>query len=317
MAKKLYKKILITGGAGFLGSHLCERLLDQGDIVFCVDDLSTGNKQNIIHLLDNPRFKFMQHDVTLPLDVHVDEIYNLACPASTVHYQSDPVKTLKTNIYGMINMLDLARQSGAKILQVSTSEVYGDPEIHPQHEGYWGKVNPIGIRSCYAEGKRCAETLCYDYYRQYQLDIKILRLFNAYGSRLHYNAGSVVSNFIIRAIKGDDIIMYGDGTQTRSFCYVDDVVDAFMLMMNTGNGFKGPVNIGNQSEITMMELADKILSIAGGKSRIVFKPLTEDDPKKRMPDTTQAKERLNWVPKVSIENGLKMTIAYFKQYILS
>jgi len=309
------KKILVTGGAGFLGSHLCERLLEQGNDVLCVDNFFTGTKQNILHLMDNPRFELMRHDVTFPLYLEVDQIYNLACPASPIHYQFDPVQTTKTSVHGAINMLGLAKRVKAKILQASTSEVYGDPEVHPQHEKYWGKVNPIGIRSCYDEGKRCAETLFFDYHRQHNLDIKVVRIFNTYGPRMHPKDGRVVSNFIVQALKGEDITIYGDGTQTRSFCYVDDMIDAFMLMMDTEKGFTGPVNVGNPGEYTMLELAEKTLSIVGGKSKIVYLPLPEDDPKQRKPDISIAQSTFGWAPTVGLNDGLEKTIEYFRNLL--
>jgi len=307
--------VLVTGGAGFLGSHLCERLLAEGHDVLCVDNFFTGTKQNILHLMGNPRFELMRHDVTFPLYVEVDEIYNLACPASPIHYQFDPVQTTKTSVHGAINMLGLAKRVKARILQASTSEVYGDPEVHPQHEGYWGKVNPIGIRSCYDEGKRCAETLFFDYYRQHKLDIKVVRIFNTYGPRMHPNDGRVVSNFIVQALKGEDITIYGDGTQTRSFCYVDDMVEAFLLMMLTEVGFTGPVNVGNPGEYSMLELAEKTLTLVGGKSKIVYQPLPPDDPRQRKPDITIAESKLGWAPTVPLEEGLERTIGYFKEHL--
>jgi UDP-glucuronate decarboxylase len=309
------KKILVTGGAGFLGSHLCERLLEEGHDVLCVDNYFTGTKQNIIHLLGNPRFELMRHDVTFPLYVEVDQIYNLACPASPVHYQFDPVQTTKTSVHGAINMLGLAKRVKARILQASTSEVYGDPDVHPQQESYWGRVNPIGIRSCYDEGKRCAETLFFDYYRQHNLDIKVVRIFNTYGPRMHPNDGRVISNFIVQALKGEDITIYGDGTQTRSFCYADDMVEAFMLMMQTEKGFTGPVNVGNPVEYSMMELAEKTLAMVGGNSKIIYQPLPQDDPRQRKPDITIAKSKLGWTPTISLNEGLEMTIRYFKEQL--
>ena len=306
------KRILVTGGAGFLGSHLCERLIDQGHDVLCVDNYFTGSKKNIEHLLDHPRFELMRHDVTFPLYVEVDEIYNLACPASPIHYQWDPVQTTKTSVHGAINMLGLAKRVKAKILQASTSEVYGDPEVHPQPESYWGKVNPVGIRSCYDEGKRCAETLFFDYWRQHNLSIKVVRIFNTYGPRMHPNDGRVVSNFIVQALKGQDITIYGDGSQTRSFCYRDDLIEAMMRAMNTGDDFTGPVNIGNPGEFSMLELAELVLKITGSKSKIIFQPLPQDDPRQRQPDISLAKSTLSWEPKVKLEDGLKETIAYFR-----
>lgn len=308
----LNKKILVTGGAGFLGSHLCERLLERGDEVLCVDNLFTGTKQNILHLLSNPRFEFMRHDVTFPLYVEVDEIYNLACPASPVHYQFDPVQTTKTSVMGAINMLGLAKRVKAKILQASTSEVYGDPEIHPQVESYKGSVNPIGIRACYDEGKRCAETLFFDYQRQHNLNIKVMRIFNTYGPRMHPNDGRVVSNFIIQALCGEDITIYGDGSQTRSFCYVDDLISGMIALMDSRDGFYGPVNIGNPHEFSMLELAQNVLELTSSKSKLVFLPLPQDDPKQRQPDITLAKKELNFSPKVQLKEGLEKTIAYFK-----
>lgn len=306
------KKVLVTGGAGFLGSHLCERLLDAGNDVLCVDNFYTGSKQNIAHLMANPCFEVMRHDVTYPLYVEVDEIYNLACPASPVHYQFDPVQTTKTSVLGALNMLGLARRLKARILQASTSEVYGDPEVHPQLESYWGKVNPIGIRSCYDEGKRCAETLFFDYWRQHQLDIKVVRIFNTYGPRMDPNDGRVVSNFIVQALKGQDITIYGDGTQTRSFCYVDDLVEVIIRMMASPSEFTGPVNIGNPGEFTMLELAEKVIALTGSKSRLVFQSLPSDDPRQRQPDISLAKKHLGWEPKINLENGLKETIRYFQ-----
>ena len=309
------KKILVTGGAGFLGSHLCERLLASGHDVLCVDNFFTGSKENITHLLSNPRFELMRHDVTFPLYVEVDQIYNLACPASPVHYQFDPVQTTKTSVHGAINMLGLAKRVRARILQASTSEVYGDPEIHPQTEDYWGRVNPIGIRSCYDEGKRCAETLFFDYYRQHKVDIKIVRIFNTYGPRMHPNDGRVVSNFIVQALKGEDITIYGQGTQTRSFCYVDDLIEVMVRMMGSEKDFTGPVNIGNPGEFTMLELANMVIRLTGSKSQIIFMPLPQDDPKQRRPDISLAKRELVWEPKIQLEEGLKETIKYFKNKI--
>ncbi|KGI76777.1 UDP-glucuronic acid decarboxylase family protein [Oleiagrimonas soli] len=305
-------RVLVTGGAGFLGSHLCERLLDAGQDVLCVDNYFTGSKRNIAHLIDRPYFEAMRHDVTFPLYVEVDRIFNLACPASPVHYQFDPVQTTKTSVHGAINMLGLAKRVKARILQASTSEVYGDPEVHPQQEGYWGRVNPIGVRACYDEGKRCAETLFFDYHRQHKLDIKVVRIFNTYGPRMHPNDGRVVSNFIVQALKGEDITIYGDGQQTRSFCYVDDLVEAMLRMMDTEAGFTGPVNIGNPVESTMLELAEKVLAIVGGTSRLSFQPLPADDPRQRQPDIAVARERLDWEPRVSLEDGLRETVRYFR-----
>lgn len=309
------QKILVTGGAGFLGSHLCERLIEGGHDVLCVDNYFTGSKANIKHLLDHPHFELMRHDVTFPLYVEVDRIFNLACPASPVHYQHDPVQTTKTSVHGAINMLGLAKRVKARILQASTSEVYGDPEVHPQPESYWGKVNPIGVRSCYDEGKRCAETLFFDYWRQHQLQIKVVRIFNTYGPRMHPNDGRVVSNFIVQAIKGEDITMFGDGSQTRSFCFVDDLIEVMLRMMDSPAGFVGPVNIGNPGEFTMLELAEMVLRLTGSRSTISFKPLPSDDPKQRRPDISLAKQALDWEPKVSLEEGLEKTIAYFRHLL--
>lgn len=307
------KKILVTGGAGFIGSHLCRRLLNDGNEVLCVDNFFTGNKNNILELMDNKRFEFMRHDVTFPLYVEVDQIYNLACPASPIHYQFDPVQTTKTSVHGAINMLGLAKRTKATILQASTSEVYGDPEIHPQPESYWGKVNPVGIRSCYDEGKRCAETLFFDYYRQHNLPIRVIRIFNTYGPNMHPKDGRVVSNFIVQALNNEDITIYGDGSQTRSFQYVDDLIEGMVRMMNNQENFTGPVNIGNPNEFTIKQLAEKILELMPeSKSRIVYKDLPQDDPKQRQPDINLAKEKLNWEPKVQLEEGLKKTIEYFR-----
>jgi UDP-glucuronate decarboxylase len=306
------KKILVTGGAGFLGSHLCERLVNNGDDVLCIDNFFTGSKTRITTLLDKPNFELMRHDVTFPLYVEVDQIYNLACPASPVHYQHNPVQTIKTCVHGAINMLGLAKRLKARILQASTSEVYGDPEVHPQHEDYWGKVNPVGIRSCYDEGKRCAETLFTDYWRQYHLEIKIMRIFNTYGPGMHPADGRVVSNFIVQALKGDSITIYGDGSQTRSFCYVSDLIDGMVALMNSPADFTGPVNVGNPGEFTMRELAETVLKLTGSKSRIEFRALPQDDPKQRQPDITLAQDKLGWKPTVSLEDGLKETISYFK-----
>ncbi|RZI81729.1 MAG: SDR family oxidoreductase [Rubrivivax sp.] len=307
------QKILVTGGAGFLGSHLCDRLVAQGEDVICADNFFTGSKKNILHLMGKPTFELMRHDVTFPLYVEVDRIYNLACPASPVHYQFDPVQTTKTSVHGAINMLGLAKRVKARILQASTSEVYGDPEVHPQPEGYWGKVNPVGIRSCYDEGKRCAETLFFDYWRQHKVDIKVMRIFNTYGPRMHPNDGRVVSNFIVQALQGESITLYGKGTQTRSFCYVDDLIDGMMKMMDSPEGVTGPINIGNPSEFTMIELAEAVLRLTKSKSKLVFLPLPQDDPQRRQPDITIAREQLGWTPKVSLEDGLKETIAYFQK----
>jgi len=309
------KRILITGGAGFIGSHLCERLLEEGNEVICVDNFFTGSKENIKHLLGNPYFEVLRHDITFPLYVEVDEIYNLACPASPIHYQFDPVQTTKTSVMGAINMLGLAKRLKIRILQASTSEVYGDPTVHPQKEDYWGNVNPIGPRACYDEGKRCAETLFFDYHRQHNLDIKVVRIFNTYGPRMLPNDGRVVSNFIVQALKGEDITVYGDGSQTRSFCYIDDMVDGIIKMMNSPKGFTGPVNLGNPEEFTILELAEMILKLTKSKSKIVFKPLPQDDPKQRRPDITLAKSRLNWEPKVPLQEGLIKTIEYFKAFL--
>jgi len=306
------RKILVTGGAGFLGSHLCDRLIEAGHDVLCVDNFFTGNKANVAHLLGHPRFELMRHDVTFPLYVEVDEIYNLACPASPVHYQHDPVQTTKTSVHGAINMLGLAKRVRGKILQASTSEVYGDPEVHPQPESYWGKVNPVGIRSCYDEGKRCAETLFFDYWRQHNLQIKVVRIFNTYGPRMHPNDGRVVSNFIVQALKGEDITIYGDGQQTRSFCFADDLIEAMIRMMNTGEDVTGPVNIGNPGEFTMLELAKAVLRLTGSKSKLVFLPLPQDDPKQRRPDISLAKQLFDWSPNVDLESGLDKTIQYFR-----
>ncbi|MBW2663162.1 MAG: SDR family oxidoreductase [Deltaproteobacteria bacterium] len=310
------KKILITGGAGFLGSHLCEKLLNLGNEVICVDNFYTGDKQNIAHLMDNSYFEVIRHDITFPLYVEVDEIYNLACPASPIHYQFDPVQTTKTSVHGAINMLGLAKRTKAKILQASTSEVYGDPEVHPQPESYWGRVNSVGIRSCYDEGKRCAETLFFDYHRQHNLDIKVVRIFNTYGSNMHPNDGRVVSNFIVQALKNEDITVYGDGSQTRSFCYVDDLIDGFVRMMNSRDGFTGPVNMGNPDEFTILELAEKVIDIIGSQSKIIHEPLPSDDPKQRKPDITLAKQELGWEPKIKLEDGLVKTIEYFENLLM-
>jgi UDP-glucuronate decarboxylase len=309
------KKILITGGGGFLGSHLSERLLNEGNEVICLDNFFTGSKHNIIHLMSNPRFEVLRHDVTLPLFIEIDEIYNLACPASPIHYQHDPVQTTKTCVHGAINMLGLAKRTGAKIMQASTSEVYGDPEVHPQIESYWGRVNPIGIRSCYDEGKRCAETLFLDYHRQHNLDIKIARIFNTYGPKMHANDGRVVSNFIVQALRGDDITIYGDGQQSRSFCYVDEMVDAFIRLMASDDSFIGPVNLGNPNEFTIRELAEKTLAMVGSKSSLINKPLPEDDPRQRQPNISLAKEKLGWEPVIKLDEGLSKTIEYFKSVL--
>jgi len=308
----LNKRILITGGAGFLGSHLCERLLNEGNEIICVDNFYTGRRGNIAHLIGNPFFEIMRHDICFPLYVEVDEIYNLACPASPIHYQFDPVQTTKTSVHGSINMLGLAKRVKAKILQASTSEVYGDPKVHPQPEAYWGNVNTIGPRSCYDEGKRCAETLFFDYHRQHKLKIKVARIFNTYGPRMHPNDGRVVSNFIMQALRGEDITVYGDGSQTRSFCYVDDLVDGLIRLMNSSDDFTGPVNLGNSGEFSMLELAEKVIKLTGSKSKIVFNPLPQDDPMQRKPDISLARETLGWEPKVPLEEGLKKAIEYFK-----
>lgn len=305
------KRILVTGGAGFVGSHLCDRLVGQGHDVICVDNFFTGPKDNIIHLMDNPRFELMRHDVTFPLYVEVDEIYNLACPASPIHYQYDPVQTTKTSVHGAINMLGLAKRTKARIFQASTSEVYGDPTVHPQTEDYWGNVNPIGPRACYDEGKRCAETLFFDTHRQYGLDIRVARIFNTYGPRMHPGDGRVVSNFIMQALRGEPITIYGDGLQTRSFCYIDDLIDAFVGFMAV-EGVTGPMNLGNPGEFTIKELAEKVLQMTGSKSELVFKDLPTDDPLQRCPDITLAKDVLDWQPDVKLEEGLKTTIAYFE-----
>ena len=310
------KRVLITGGAGFLGSHLCDRLVAEGFEVLCVDNCFTGTRQNIFHLLNKPNFEFIRHDITFPLYIEVDEIYNLACPASPVHYQFDPVQTTKTSVHGAINMLGLAKRVKAKILQASTSEVYGDPDVHPQPETYWGRVNPIGPRSCYDEGKRCAETLFFDYYRQHNLKIKVARIFNTYGPRMHPNDGRVVSNFIVQALKNKDITVFGDGTQTRSFCYVDDLIEGMIRMMSGPDDFVGPVNLGNPDEFTILELAKKIVKITNSKSKIVFKPLPQDDPMQRRPDISLAKEKLKWQPAVKLDQGLKKTIEYFDKILL-
>ncbi|NUR46283.1 MAG: SDR family oxidoreductase [Sphingomonas sp.] len=309
------KRILVTGGAGFLGSHLCERLIAEGHEVLCVDNLFTGSRRNIGHLLTNPAFEFMRHDVTFPLYVEVDEIYNLACPASPIHYQHDPVQTTKTSVHGAINLLGLAKRLGVKILQASTSEVYGDPSVHPQTEDYWGHVNPIGKRSCYDEGKRCAETLFFDYHRQMGLGIKVARIFNTYGPRMHPNDGRVVSNFIVHALQGKDITLYGDGSQTRSFCYVDDTIDGLIRLMNSPDEITGPVNIGNPSEISVRRLAEIILEMTKVSSEIVYHELPADDPKQRQPDITRAREWLGWEPRVPLEHGLERTIDYFRDLL--
>ena len=305
-------KILVTGGAGFLGSHLCDHLLDTGEDVLCVDNFFSGAERNIAHVLGNPRFELLRHDITSALHAEVDQIYNLACPASPVQYQFDPVQTTRTSVHGAINMLELAKESKARILQASTSEVYGDPEVHPQPETYWGRVNPIGARSCYDEGKRCAETLFFDYHRQHQLDIKVARIFNTYGPRMHPNDGRVVSNFIVRALRGEAVEVNGDGSQTRSFCYVDDLIDGLVRVMQTDRGFTGPVNLGNPEEFTILDLAERTIRLTKSKSRIEFRPLPQDDPRQRRPDISLARAKLNWAPKVGLDDGLKETIGYFR-----
>jgi len=312
---KNQKRILVTGGAGFLGSHLCERLLKDGHDVICADNFFTGTKRNILHLMDNPYFEVLRHDITFPLYVEVDEIYNLACPASPVHYQYDPVQTTKTSVHGAINMLGLAKRVKARIFQASTSEVYGDPSVHPQPESYWGNVNCIGIRSCYDEGKRCAETLFFDYHRQQGVQIKVARIFNTYGPHMHPDDGRVVSNFIVQALKGEPITVYGDGSQTRSFCYMDDLIEAFIRFMNSRDDFTGPVNLGNPGEFTILELAEKVIRLTGSRSEIVFRPLPSDDPKQRRPDIRLAKEKLGWEPRIPLEEGLRHTIAYFQNLL--
>ena len=310
------KQILVTGGAGFIGSHLCERLLNEGNAVICLDNFYSGSKKNVWHLSGHPGFELVRHDVTEPYRAEIDEIYNLACPASPVFYQYDPIQTTKTSVFGTFNMLGLAKRTKAKILQASTSEVYGDPAEHPQHEGYWGNVNPIGIRSCYDEGKRCAESLCFDYHRIHGVDVKVIRIFNTYGPRMAVNDGRVVSNFVVQALKGEDITIYGDGSQTRSFQFVSDLVEGMIRMMATPIGFTGPVNLGNPGEFTMIELAEKVLSKVGGKSKIVYKPLPADDPKMRRPDISLAKKELGWEPEVSLDEGLDEVIDYFRQVLL-
>lgn len=308
----LRKRILVTGGAGFLGSHLCARLVEQGHDVICADNFFTGTKDNIASLLGKPNFELLRHDVTFPLYVEVDEIYNLACPASPIHYQHDPVQTTKTSVHGAINMLGLAKRTGAKIFQASTSEVYGDPQVHPQHESYWGHVNPIGERSCYDEGKRCAETLFFDYYRQHSLRIKVARIFNTYGPHMHPNDGRVVSNFIMQALRGEPITIFGDGSQTRSFCYVDDLIEAFIRLMDTGDEITGPVNLGNPNEFTIRELAEKVIQLTHSKSELVSRPLPSDDPLQRQPDIGEARRMLDWEPKIQLDAGLRETILYFE-----
>ena len=311
------KRVLVTGGAGFLGSHLCERLLAQGDEVLCLDNFFTGRRANVAHLMGNPRFELTRHDVTFPLYVEVDEIYNLACPASPVHYQFDPVQTTKTSVHGAINMLGLAKRTRAKIFQASTSEVYGDPAVHPQTEAYWGNVNPIGPRSCYDEGKRCAETLFFDYHRQHKLRIKVARIFNTYGPHMHPGDGRVVSNFIVQALKGEPITIYGDGSQTRSFCYVSDLIDGFVRLMATGDEVTGPINLGNPAEFTMLELAELVIEITGSRSKLIHMPLPQDDPKQRQPDISLAARHLDWAPKVPLREGIKATVAYFERLLAS
>lgn len=317
VSELLVDRTLVTGGSGFLGSHLCDRLLSEGKEVLCLDNLFTGQRRNIEHLLNHSRFEFMRHDVTFPLYVEVDEIYNLACPASPIHYQHDPVQTTKTSVHGAINMLGLAKRLRAKILQASTSEVYGDPTVHPQTEDYWGNVNPIGPRSCYDEGKRCAETLFFDYHRQHSLRIKVMRIFNTYGPRMHPKDGRVVSNFIMQALAGEPITIYGEGRQTRAFCYVDDLIDGMLRLMNSPEGFTGPVNVGNPNEFTMIELAELVLALTGSRSKLVFEPAAIDDPRQRRPNIDLAKAELDWEPKVGLEDGLKETISYFKRVYFS
>ncbi len=309
------KTVLVTGGAGFLGSHLCDRLISEGHDVLCVDNFFTGSKANIVHLIGHPRFELLRHDVTMPLYIEVDQIYNLACPASPIHYQHDPVQTTKTSVHGAINMLGLAKRLKCRIFQASTSEVYGDPAIHPQTEDYWGNVNPIGPRSCYDEGKRCAETLFFDYHRQHRLEIKVARIFNTYGPRMHPNDGRVVSNFIMQALKGEPITIYGDGSQTRSFCYVDDLIEGFLRLMNSPESITGPINLGNPSEFTMLQLAEMTIEMTGSKSKLSFLPLPQDDPKQRQPDIALASKHLGWKPTVSLRDGLRHTIAYFDNLI--
>jgi UDP-glucuronate decarboxylase len=313
----LRKRILVTGGAGFLGSHLCERLLNDGNDVICLDNFFTGTRDNILHMLPNPHFEVLRHDITQPLYVEVDEIYNLACPASPPHYQHDPIHTLKTSVFGAMNMLGLAKRTGAKMFQASTSEVYGDPAQHPQNESYWGNVNPIGIRSCYDEGKRAAETLCFDYHREHGVRIKVARIFNTYGPRMHPRDGRVVSNFVIQALKGNDITVYGEGQQTRSFCYVDDLIEAFVRLMNSPDEVTGPINTGNPGEFTILELAEKVIALTGSKSKIIKLPLPQDDPKQRRPDITKAKAVLGWEPTIPLDKGLPKTISYFDGLVRS
>ena len=309
------KKVLVTGGAGFLGSHLCERLLKDGNEVICVDNYFTGSKRNIEHLLSNPYFELLRHDITFQLYLEVDQIYNLACPASPVHYQFDPVQTTKTSVHGAINMLGLAKRNNATILQASTSEVYGDPDVHPQKEDYWGRVNPIGVRSCYDEGKRCAETLFFDYHRQHNLDIKVMRIFNTYGPNMSLDDGRVVSNFIVQSLTGEDITIYGDGSQSRSFCYVDDLIDGMVALMNTKKGFTGPVNVGNPTEFTILELAETVIELTNSKSKLIYKDLPEDDPIQRQPNIQLAMQKLSWNPSIELGEGLPKTISYFKNIL--
>ena len=311
----MMKKILVTGGAGFLGSHLCEKLLQEGNEVICMDNFFTGSKRNVVKLLDNPYFEIFRHDITMPANLEVDEIYNLACPASPIHYQYDPIKTVQTSVMGAINMLGLAKRTGAKVLQASTSEVYGDPSVHPQPETYWGNVNPIGIRSCYDEGKRCAETLFFDYHRQNGVRIKVVRIFNTYGPNMHPNDGRVVSNFIVQALKGKDITIYGDGSQTRSFCYCDDLIKGFIAMMATGDEVTGPINIGNPGEFTIKQLAELVIELTGSKSKLVYEPLPSDDPTQRKPVIDKAREILGWEPTIPLREGLVRTIAYFDELL--
>lgn len=311
----MMKKILVTGGAGFLGSHLCEKLLAEGNEVICMDNFFTGSKRNVVKLLDNPYFELYRHDITMPANLEVDEIYNLACPASPIHYQYDPIKTVQTSVMGAINMLGLAKRTGAKVLQASTSEVYGDPSVHPQPETYWGNVNPIGIRSCYDEGKRCAETLFFDYHRQNGVRIKVVRIFNTYGPNMHPNDGRVVSNFIVQALKGKDITIYGDGSQTRSFCYCDDLIRGFIAMMATGDEVTGPINIGNPGEFTIKQLAELVIELTGSKSKLVYEPLPSDDPTQRKPVIDKAREILGWEPTIPLREGLVRTIAYFDELL--
>ncbi len=310
--KHIQKRILVTGGAGFLGSHLCDRLVEEGHDVLCLDNLFTGAKRNISHLIEKPNFELIRHDLVEPILLEVDEIYNLACPASPIHYQFNPVKTIKTSVMGAINMLGLAKRVKAKILQASTSEIYGDPKVHPQTEGYWGNVNTIGIRSCYDEGKRCAETLFFDYHRQNRVNIRVVRIFNTYGPRMHPNDGRVISNFIVQALANSDITVYGRGEQTRSFCFVDDLIEGLVLMMNAPDDFTGPVNMGNPDEFSILELAQMVIGLTGSRSKIIFEPLPQDDPLQRQPDISLAKERLNWEPTLNLEQGLKLTIEYFR-----